>query len=327
MSSTKFFQFPWATSGDKAVVPDTVQVDGSVSYPEGFGVGYELKLGVDAAAKPVPRPESNQLYFDITSNIRALQLAGLPEWVTAAQNGGVAVAYPKAALVRHDYTGAFLAYFANVATSAEPGTSADWSTLVTKEYVDSISVPVGAVMGFDLGAPPTGWLAGDGAAVLRSSYAALDAAKYVGDANNATATAWYRCTNPASPGATRSTTGAYLVTRDLRGVFIRHLDAGRGIDAGRVLGSLQKGTIISFDTATGATGDGVWGGGAINNPTLAQALAQVGADAYQTSDYSGVGLRGVTATENLPLPGPLGAKCGSGVTRPVNVALLGCIKY
>lgn len=131
MSSTKFFQFPWATYGDKASIPDTVQVDGSVSYPEGFGVDYELELGVDAAALPVPRPETNQLYYDLTSNIRAWQLAGLPEWATAAQNGGVAVTYPKSAMVRHDYTGAFLAYFANVATDDEPGTSADWSTLLT----------------------------------------------------------------------------------------------------------------------------------------------------------------------------------------------------
>ena len=61
-------------------------------------------------------------------------------------------------------------------------------------------VPTGAVMGFDLTSPPDGWIVGDGAAINRHAYADLDAVKYCGDALNATATAWYRCTDPASPG-------------------------------------------------------------------------------------------------------------------------------
>ena len=222
MSSTKFFRFPWATSGDKASIPETAQVDGSVSYLEGFGFDYELELGVNAAAKPVPRPESNQLYFDITENLRAWQLAGLPEWVTAAQNGGVAVAYPKSAIVRHDYTGAFLLYFAEVATDDEPGTSADWTTLATKEYVDSLlanALPIGSVFYTARNTAPTNSLKANGAAISRATYAALFAA--IG----------------TTFGAGDGTTTFNLP--DLRGEFLRGLDDGRGVDPARALGSAQ----------------------------------------------------------------------------------------
>ncbi len=161
-------------------------------------------------------------------------------------------------------------------------------------------VPTGAVMGFDLSAPPAGWIVGDGSAINRLVYADLDAVKYCGDALNATATAWYRCTDPANPNTTRSATGNYLVTRDLRGVFMRFLDGGRGIDAGRVLGSQQADMVgphtHSFSSTIGQSSRTLSGGSNRNvdleyNSTIS-ILANAGTE-----------------------------------TRPINVALLGCIKY
>jgi hypothetical protein len=186
-------------------------------------------------------------------------------------------------------------------------------------------VPVGAVMGFDLDAPPTGWIVGDGSAILRSSFTALDAVKYVGDGSNGTADAWYRCTNPANPTGTRSTTGAYLVTRDLRGVFSRFLDGGRGIDAGRVLGSLQKGTVHSFEagSAVSVTGDrtAATAAGGVGHPDLGldydAAIATTYPNARQTNTNSSV-IEGAVANT---------AEVGAGVVRPVNISFLGCIKY
>lgn len=123
MSSTKFFRFPWATSGDKATIPNAVQPSGAVSYSQGFGPDYERNPATDPLAKRVPRDESNQLYYDITDNLRAWQVAGLPEWVTSAQNDGSPVSYPINALVRHDQSGAFRNYLSLVAANtAEPGT-------------------------------------------------------------------------------------------------------------------------------------------------------------------------------------------------------------
>lgn len=176
-------------------------------------------------------------------------------------------------------------------------------------------VPTGAVMGFDLSAPPVGWIVGDGSAINRSVYTDLDTAKYCGDALNATAPAWYRCTDPASPNTTRSTTGNYLVTRDLRGVFVRFLDGGRGVDAARALGTEQL--------------DAVQGHRHLLTPDgLALRLL------YQatTSLYPGSGgvlpiTNPITTSGDPVADGTHGNPRTATETRPINVALLGCIKH
>ncbi|HCT5884303.1 TPA: phage tail protein, partial [Proteus mirabilis] len=38
---TKIFKIPFATQGDKTVVPVEIQTDGSVSYTQGYGYDYE----------------------------------------------------------------------------------------------------------------------------------------------------------------------------------------------------------------------------------------------------------------------------------------------
>ena len=57
----KFFRIPWATAGDKTVIPDPVQGGGEVSYTQGFGPDYELDQSSDPNALDVPRPESEFL--------------------------------------------------------------------------------------------------------------------------------------------------------------------------------------------------------------------------------------------------------------------------
>jgi hypothetical protein len=77
----KKFAIPFAATGDKAVVPDALQPDGSVSYTQGFGPDYELDREVDPVnAKDVPRDETNQLFFDVTEAIGEIQKNGAAEW-------------------------------------------------------------------------------------------------------------------------------------------------------------------------------------------------------------------------------------------------------
>ena len=80
-------------------------------------------------------------------------------------------------------------------------------------------IPSGAVMYFAGQTAPTGWLKANGAAVSRTTYAALFAA--IGTTYGA--------------GDGRST----FNLPDLRGEFIRGWDDGRGVDTGRVFGSAQ----------------------------------------------------------------------------------------
>ena len=130
----KFFRFPWAASGDKTTIPDVAPPSGAVSYPQGFGPDYERDPSIDPLAKRVPRDETNQLYYDITSNLRDWQVGGLPYWAAASQNGGTAVTYPAGSIVRHDHSGEFVNYIALTETSGQPGVSDDWGGWVNRIF-------------------------------------------------------------------------------------------------------------------------------------------------------------------------------------------------
>jgi len=82
-------------------------------------------------------------------------------------------------------------------------------------------VPAGAINIWPAAAAPTGWLLSQGQAVSRTTYAKLFAV--IGT------------TYGVGDGSTT------FNLPDLRGYFVRGLDAGRGVDTGRVLGSGQAG--------------------------------------------------------------------------------------
>lgn len=103
--------------------------------------------------------------------------------------------------------------------------------------------PPGLVAPFGRTGTISGWLACDGQTVSRTTYAALFAA--IGTTFN---------------------TGGELITvfrlPDLRGEFIRGLDAGRGVDAGRDLGTNQEDMIQAHKhvAAVGEAGQTPFGG-------------------------------------------------------------------
>lgn len=108
-------------------------------------------------------------------------------------------------------------------------------------------------------------------------------------------------------------------TPELRGEFLRSLDEGRGLDAGRTGGSRQKGSVVAADTGTGY---GVWCPGMpAANLTAAQAQTVAGFDPIIASEYTGVRLDGVGSSDFDPLPGQAGAWAVAGVSRPRNIAL------
>ena len=81
-------------------------------------------------------------------------------------------------------------------------------------------VPTGAVLPFAMSTAPSGWLECDGAAVSRTTYAALFSA--IGT------------THGTGDGSTT------FNVPDLRGEFVRGWDHGRGVDSGRSFGSAQS---------------------------------------------------------------------------------------
>lgn len=173
------------------------------------------------------------------------------------------------------------------------------TTAFVQAAMGSVSgMPVGAVLLMpSTNTPEGGFIAGNGAAISRSVYSALDAAMYVGDAENATAPCWYRCTNPASPSTSRSTTGQYFVLPDLRGVFPRFLDDGKGYDPGRAINTYQA---DEFKSHT----HGIYTNSSTSNS---------GAHFEVRANYN------YSLTQTAPT--------GGAETRPKNFAVRGWIKY
>jgi microcystin-dependent protein len=180
------------------------------------------------------------------------------------------------------------------APTAAPGTAT--TQLASTAFVAAamqLATPTGAVMPFAMAAAPAGWLACNGAAVNRVTYATLFAA--IG-------TLW-----GVGDGATT------FNLPDLRGEFVRGLDSGRGVDTGRALGTTQAGSLAAHNHNSGiGAGSGseepfVYGGTATDCPGAAT-TGQVHADNIATA------VQGITSTT------------GGTETRPTNVALLYCIK-
>lgn len=206
---------------------------------------------------------------------------------------------------------------ANVATET-PGVSSKWAPLVDD---------VGVLGYFWATSAPAGWLKANGAAVSRTTYAALFAR--IG----------------TSAGAGDGSTTFNLP--DMRGEFARGLDDGRGVDAARVLGSAQSSQNASH-THTGTTGsqsadhthsgttstDGshthTLTGNYIRNAAGGSGLAsgsglQVGSatDAAGVHDHT-ITTGGVSANHTHSFTT---ASSGGTEARPRNVAWLACIRY
>lgn len=112
----------------------------------------------------------------------------------------------------------FSGAFPQISVAGIPGASA----VVPLSYIEGLiaaAVPAGAILMFGMLATPAGWLRCNGQAVSRVTYATLFSR--IGT------------THGAGDGTTT------FNVPDIRGYVPRGLDEGRGIDAGRALGSLQ----------------------------------------------------------------------------------------
>ncbi|WP_287496922.1 phage tail protein [Pandoraea sp. CB10b_02] len=159
----------------------------------------------------------------------------------------------------------------------------------------------GEVQFFAMSAAPAGYMKANGAAVSRTTYAALFAA--IGT------------TFGAGDGSTT------FNLPDLRGEFLRGFDDGRGIDSGRSFGSAQAGTrfpslyVYASSSSSGRlVSHPINSNGAYPNDNIAQNM-----------DSQVTGTSGVYMQTSLTPSGSSGLIAFT--SRPRNVALLACIKY
>lgn len=170
------------------------------------------------------------------------------------------------------------------------------------------TVPSGVIAPFAGNAAPTGYLIANGQAISRETYPDL----WVIAQTNLAADATDFTNNPGKFGRGNGTTTFQVP--DLRGKFIRGLDAGAGIDATRALGTYQQ---DAMQNVTGAVGPLQFR----NTPTVSGAFA-LGATGANGNDSSG---GDVSRTVNFDLSTAPGIRTATE-TRPKNIALNYIIK-
>ncbi|MEI7261348.1 tail fiber protein [Pectobacterium carotovorum] len=267
----KFFRVPFAQSGDRQTIPDTLQTSGAVSFPSGWGGDYAKDPTVDANAKPVEREAMNAILFAITNAVRQYQVFGFPEYITPADNNGGAFSYSSGAVIRYRAAAdqQFRSYVSIIDnnTSVPGSDETKWQEFIYREATEQEAIdgesnntlitprrlhdgasyldeqlktaltpyllPVGAIVMWSASTPPAGWLELNGQE--------FDTAE-----------------NPKL--AVMFPSGR---VPDYRGRFVRAWSNGSTVDAGRELGSFQDDairnitgefkTLDSFDySSTGA---------------------------------------------------------------------------
>jgi phage-related tail fiber protein len=159
------------------------------------------------------------------------------------------------------------------------------------------ALPVGTMVAFPVNKIAPGFLEIDGSVKSIALY--LDLATFLGTAFN-----------KGDEGA-----GNFRLPES-RGEFLRGWDHGRGVDAGRGVGSLQKGSLQGFDPSTVSPAvTGLWHIGAD-----ADAIGAHGLDLVVPADYPESRVVGAAST----VTNPVGT--GWGVVRPRNLAVIWCIK-
>lgn len=128
MALSKFFRFPFGTTGDRVPVPDATQPGGDVSYQQGYGPDYSRNPASDPLAKNIERDKMNQVLYDVTAALREYQTTGTPDYITAAQNGGAPFPYSRFAKVRYDSGTGTKVYISQIDNNTDlPTVTSSWS--------------------------------------------------------------------------------------------------------------------------------------------------------------------------------------------------------
>jgi microcystin-dependent protein len=167
-------------------------------------------------------------------------------------------------------------------------------------------VPTGAVMPFAMNTAPSGWLAANGSAVSRTTYAALFAA--IGT------------TYGAGDGSTTFT------LPDLRGYFVRGSGTNSDGVAAGTFGAKQEDRVISH-THSGTTGDDSpdHTHGYTNYPPNRRAVPTSGTDTMGDTATAQASV-GANTRHQHPFTTVSQSPAGTTETRPRNIAMLYCIK-
>lgn len=151
----KFFRIPFGKDGDRTEIPEDAQLDGSVSYDEGFPEDYELDPE-DPDVRYPERDKFNELHYEETLAIQQYQTHGFPDFITDSDNAGSPYPYDINAFVRYSDDIYYSLQDANTADPTDPTKWAKFAPFV---------VPTGTVWDFLGGTLPAGWVWPDGSTI------------------------------------------------------------------------------------------------------------------------------------------------------------------
>lgn len=238
---------------------------------------------------------------------------GTPGTITASSTNAVQAAGHTHAIDKASLTVEGVVQLSSATDSTAVNMAATPAAVRAAMQEASQATPIGTIAYFAGDSAPAGWLKANGAQVSRSVYANLFAA--------------ISTRFGAGNGSTTFT------LPDLRGVFLRGFDDGRGFDGGRVLGSLQNHNLAEHRHATGwrinNTGNEFalvrnnWSGEvAVTANVSSGNVAVIPGDAESYSQAEGIS----HAATNDRYATSRAYYDAQGETRPTNVALLACIK-
>jgi microcystin-dependent protein len=255
------------------------------------------------AATAPASPALGQLWQDISQTPDQLKMWDGSNWVRVDPQGITQAIGDSRYLQITTAASTYLALAGGTLTGnlTLPGVPTTTNMAATKGYVDtqiaaipaaSDMTPAGTVIWTARTTAPIGYLKANGAAVSRTTYAALFSA--IGTVY----------------GAGNGSTTFNLP--DLRGEFIRGFDDGRGVDSGRAMGSNQA---AAFASHTHSVTDPGHAHSSVTNAGTGGGQGGGGADTGTRGTTTGSATTGITI-----------ANTGGTETRPRSIALLGCIK-
>jgi microcystin-dependent protein len=199
-------------------------------------------------------PALGQLWQDTSQNPDQLKMYDGANWVRVDPQGITQTAADARYLLPATAASTYLPLAGGALTGnlTLVGSPTSTNMAANRGYVDAQiaaiptveAIPSGTIIWTARNTAPTGYLAADGAAVSRTTYATL-----------------FSAIGTVYGGGNGSTT---FNVPDLRGEFIRGWDNGRGVDSGRTLGTAQADELRSHTHSTNnfqETGSGLRGGG------------------------------------------------------------------
>lgn len=161
----KFFSVPFARDGNKTDVPNGTTLDGSVSFTQGYPIGYQQDPDIDPlTAKDIERNKFNGLLFSMTKALQELQAHAIPDFITSAMNDGTPWSYSKQDLVRWNNGVETLTYESLVnSNTSTPSDITKWKLFGRSQF------ETGFYQSYAGTTLPTGWIFSSGGTIGNAS--------------------------------------------------------------------------------------------------------------------------------------------------------------